>query len=881
MSATLPAEASPSRAQARGLTIRAKILAGFGGLILLMTLAMGITLYAMSNSERIAAQAIAQRQPAVHLLLRMSGELNLATALLNGYLLTGYQENEHEFLALQKSLQKNLRESKHLAALAGKDAQKKLAEVEKQLELLRQHGDTVIYLREHPEENYPGLSLARNTINGPANRFLGLNNILINADDLNLSLPDHRWFFYLLQELRYTWIQMMSNMRLFVTARGSGDLADFHTYLEQNGKILEELLALDMDIGFGELEEMAEIRADYVSKVPAVIELVQSKAWRADADFMRDEVRPVVEKLRQLLKGLADEQLDASIASGHALTQSLERVRFYSGAILLLAILGGLLIAISITRGIIPPIRRLVLAARQVADGDLNAEVFITSNDEVGQLGRSFNAMIDDLRAAALNEQQYTDELKALNQNLEKRVKLRTRELEHSEAKTRAILDNIGEGILTINAAGLVESLNPAAEQMFGYRKQEVIGINSALLLADEVTDGIADLDTYVDERDGVFRIRDSRQPVECLGKRADGSTFPMEFVVTSMDQGDNNLRICIVRDISARKQTEATLVEVQQQLVDAAHKSGMAEMATGVLHNIGNILNSVNLASEEIARIAGSSKVKGLVKANDLLVAHREDLAEFITRDGKGSKLPEYYIKLGGILAREIADIASEARSLSEKTNMMKEVIATQQAYARAGFHSEKLALDELTEDAIKIQQASLHKCGVKIHRRYAEIPPCLGQKSKLLQVLTNLIKNAKEAMIDNDLHNKPKLLGIETGLVNPDRCFIAISDNGCGIDEDQLARIFSHGFTTKRDGHGFGLHSSANAMTEMKGSLKVASPGPQQGATFTLTLPVHGATRGIKPEGEDADNRPTERENRLPENTGNGIQHAYPDRR
>jgi C4-dicarboxylate-specific signal transduction histidine kinase len=266
-----------------------------------------------------------------------------------------------------------------------------------------------------------------------------------------------------------------------------------------------------------------------------------------------------------------------------------------------------------------------------------------------------------------------------------------------------------------------------------------------------------------------------------------------------------------------------------------------MADMATGVLHNIGNILNSVNLAGEQIHRVTSNSKISGFIKANELLENHKDNLAEFFTNDDRGKRLPAYYLKMGKVLVGEMADIKIETDELISKTTMMKEVISTQQAYAHSGFHSEQLEIHELTEDAFKIQVASLEKWGVKLHKHYRETPPCLGQKSKLLQVLTNLIKNAKEAMNNNDEFNKPKELTIETGVLDDNFAYIKITDNGCGISSKQLSKIFNHGFTTKEEGHGFGLHTSANAMTEMRGTLKVNSAGVEKGASFTITIPIY----------------------------------------
>ena len=257
-----------------------------------------------------------------------------------------------------------------------------------------------------------------------------------------------------------------------------------------------------------------------------------------------------------------------------------------------------------------------------------------------------------------------------------------------------------------------------------------------------------------------------------------------------------------------------------------------------------GNNRNQKLEAEGYIVREHGGAFLKSIPQqVGSLSLQHQENMGEFLTQDARGQKLPEYFIKMGKVLNDEINTIKKESKELNAKTTMMKEVISTQQAYAKSGFHSEQLNLPELIKDALKIQEASLKKWGVKLSTHYADTPACMGQKSKLLQVITNLIKNAKEAMNDNDQFNKPKEMIIETGMTNDQAIYLKIKDNGCGIDSEQLTKIFNHGFTTKETGHGFGLHTCANAMTEMKGKLVVDSEGVQKGACFTVTLPVSKA--------------------------------------
>jgi PAS domain S-box-containing protein len=826
------------------LSLRQKIHIGFGGIILLMLVSMGITLFKLADVEQIADSAIAQRQPAAALFQRLDQDLNLATTLLNGYLLTGREDLKEEYAIVEQDLVGNFANIKDLALFKqGEISAQDMQRAEHLMTNFKDYAMWLFKLRDDDRQNYPGMTLAQETIQPHAVTFLSTLNLLLNSEDLALSNPEMLEARDTLNELRYIWVQMMSSLRLFLTDRSETHLENFENFSTHAAVLLIKLDFMDQEIGFGELEDMATARVNFLDSIPPVLEIYRSDSWRADAHMMKTEVQPLVEELRGIFESIADYQLNAATEGGTELTDALSQIRVSTIVILIVGLLLGSLLASRIINSILPPIRSLMHAAEQIAQGDLNAEVMVTTGDEVGQMGNSFNAMVNDLRAAALKEQQYFDELKTLNHELEDRVQARTEELARSETKIRAVLDNIGEGILVIDNDGKVESLNPAAETIFGLGSETAIGMNSALLLSGNEIDNIAELNEFDDKNDGLFHSEGDHQPREYVGQRADGSTFPMEFVVTSMSLGDEHMRVCIVRDITSRKETEATLAEAQQSLVDAAHKSGMADMATGVLHNIGNILNSVNLAGEEIHRIASGSKVNGLLKANELLSQHQDNLGEFLINDAKGQKLPGYYLKMGPVLEGEVAEIKAEAKSLLEKTTMMKEVISTQQAYAKSGFHNEELNLPELVEDALKIQDASLHKWGVKLHKQFNDTPICVGQKSKLLQVVTNLIKNAKEAMSGNDDFNKPKELSIETGVFNEHFAFIRVKDNGCGISEEQLAKIFNHGFTTKKQGHGFGLHTSANAMTEMKGSLKVDSDGVQQGASFTLSVPIRKA--------------------------------------
>lgn len=832
----------------QGFTLYRKIITGFSGLMLLMTICIVITLFKLTTVEKSAISVIEQQQPTTILILSLSENLNLAISLLNEYLISGNEQDIAKYQLIYHKLYAYLDKMKKVAEQDNNNniSSESIEKLSSLLDEIGKHGSTLILLVSSLSANYPGLKVANEELNPLALEFIGLVSEILEKNDIDASPEKTKEAREQLYIVRYTWTQMLNAFRLYFRQKtnelnlSSNDLENFNNYSELNGRTLKYLQEMNIDIGFDALDTLTEIRTRFIKIMREVVEIKRSGQWRADVILMRTKVNPLAKKMRSLLLELVDEQVKATNSSGNALTSSLQQIRTYTTLLLAFALGIGLLLSITITKSILPPIRKLMEAARHVANGDLSAKVHVTTKDEIGLLGGSFNAMVDGLREAELEKQKHTSKLETLNAKLEDRVTSRTIELERSEARIRAIFDNVGEGIIVINDKGYIDSINPTAQRIFCVDRKEVIGIHVIFLLADKVYDHLTKCVDYDDEKHGPFKTSNSKHAIELEGKRMDGSTFPMEMIVTSMALGKNKMRTCIVRDITPRKQAENRLAEAQKSIVDAAHKSGMAEMATGVLHNIGNILNSVSVSVEEVSRIARNSKVQGLIKANSMLLDNMDNIGEFLSNDSKGKKLAEYYMKIGEIINNELNYIIDESKSLSEKTTMMKEVITTQQAYATAGIFTEEFQVAPLIEDALKVQEASLQKWGVDVIKHIAKTPNVAAQRSQLLQVITNLIKNAKEATAENDNQNRHKEIVIEIDSYNEKTVFVSVYDNGCGIHENNLANIFNHGFTTKENGHGFGLHTSANSMTEMGGSLTASSDGPQLGACFTVSIPI-----------------------------------------
>jgi len=295
--------------------------------------------------------------------------------------------------------------------------------------------------------------------------------------------------------------------------------------------------------------------------------------------------------------------------------------------------------------------------------------------------------------------------------------------------------------------------------------------------------------------------------------------------------------RIWAFRDITERKRAEAELAKVHQELVEASRLAGMAEVATGVLHNVGNVLNSVNVSATIIADRLQRSEAGNIAKLAALFAQHQADLAAFLTADPRGRLVPGYLDTLAAALVTERASVFAELDQLRKNIDHIKEIVAVQQSYARSSGLIESVAVGEIVEDALRINAGSFLSHGIETVRDFQVLPEVSTDKHKVMEILINLVRNAKYACDDSGRPDKRITLRTRS---DGHRFTIAVIDNGVGIPAENLTRIFNHGFTTRKNGHGFGLHSGALAAKELGGSLGVQSAGPGLGATFTLELPV-----------------------------------------
>jgi signal transduction histidine kinase len=413
----------------------------------------------------------------------------------------------------------------------------------------------------------------------------------------------------------------------------------------------------------------------------------------------------------------------------------------------------------------------------------------------------------------------------------ERSLEISSRELLEANSEVRAILLAIPDVVFRLDRAGTIVSVKAGAggetpqHQFLGRRIQDC--------WLKDVADGFPEV---------LQRVIDKKSRV----------SFEHSIVVDGMESyyevrlvpllGDQV--VVIARNITKRKRAEAKLEQLHKQLTDASRRAGMAEIANNVLHNVGNVLNSVNVSAGIIGSRMRESKALGLAKAVQLINEHAADLGAFFTRDIKGRTLPGYLNKLVAALADENQAVATEIESLTRSIDHIKEIVATQQSYSGTTSLAVPVQIEDMMEDALRMNVASMARHQITVRKEYSAVPLLLLDKHLVLQILINLISNAKNAM--DGVPDQPHQITLRTqvaGLAEGARLRIQVEDNGEGIAPENLTRMFAHGFSTRKNGHGFGLHSCVLAAKEMAGTITAHSDGSGKGAVFTLELPLNPA--------------------------------------
>ena len=565
----------------------------------------------------------------------------------------------------------------------------------------------------------------------------------------------------------------------------------------------------------------------------AVRDELEIKATRLNSGFRIDGNRILLAQ-PVMLEGKREGTLYL-LADLQAMTSQL--LKLYGG-IFALVLAASLFLAFLLSRQflrfITNPILRLAGTTRTIADHkDYSVRAEKVCGDEVGILTDAFNQMLAQIQSQDNALQGAQRELREQVNALQREIGERQR-AEAAHDRLTAILEATPDIVISADPNGSALYLNSAGRQILGLGQEK------------DIT-GLKTLDFHPDwAREIILRegLPTAVQNGSWAGETAiltsaDRVVYVSQVLIAHKNsEGEPEYFSSVMRDMSERRQAEEALRYSQQKLLETSRLAGMAEVATGVLHNVGNVLNSVNVSAGLVVEKLRRSKVSKLGKAAALLTERNGDLGDYLANDPSGQKLPGYLTKLSQYLVEENTQLLSEVDLLARNIEHIKEVVAVQQSYAKVSGVFENLQAAELVEDSIAMNIGAFERHGVTLERRFSPSPAVRVDRHRVLQILINLLRNAKYAL--DDVQRIDKRITVSIAPVGEKSVHVVVKDNGIGISPENLALVFSHGFTTRENGHGFGLHSGALAAQEMGGSLRAESLGVRRGATFTLELPV-----------------------------------------
>ncbi len=391
------------------------------------------------------------------------------------------------------------------------------------------------------------------------------------------------------------------------------------------------------------------------------------------------------------------------------------------------------------------------------------------------------------------------------------------------------IFNSSNDGILVYDYSGLklVDANNKLCE-LYGYERNEILGMSLTRFCGSEFPYTEAKAEEWIAKT-----LSEGIQVFSWRAKKKNGDYFWIEISLKSCMIGDVHRILVVIRDMTERKKFE-------QQLIEVSRLAGMSEIATGVLHNVGNILNSVNISANMLLKRMKNSSLRSFFKGAEMITEHLDDFPKFVSENEKGKLLPRYFVEVSKSLEKEYQLNLDETEGLLGNLENIVSIVNIQLS-PKGGFDViEDVLVGDLILETLRVCFNEITHHNIKVEHNYTNNLFVRTDKWKVFQILANLIKNAIGALSDNSLH-KHKILRFEVRVVDRALVQIAVVDNGVGIAPEHLGKIFQYGFTTKKDGHGFGLHTSVIAAKQIGGDLTVKSEGLGQGASFTLQIPLH----------------------------------------
>jgi len=429
------------------------------------------------------------------------------------------------------------------------------------------------------------------------------------------------------------------------------------------------------------------------------------------------------------------------------------------------------------------------------------------------------------------------DFLKVINQSYEHyerdhilnqhSLKISSKELAEKEKRIRSIIDAASDGIIVTGSHGRIETCNRAVLDLFLRSENEIISYQ----ITDFLKLGVKDKEKLSLEKllEGI--ALDS----EFFVQRVDGKEVPLDIKISQSLISNEIVYVMVLRDVTRKKWREHEILKLHEELIIASRFAGMGEVANLLLHNMGNILNSVKISINILIEKNKEHRIDELSQIVALLRNNFDNLENFLKKDSVGKLIPEYLTEYLINITEESKFISTELASLNNRIEHITDIILTQQSFGTTTTITEEVNVNKLLDEALKL--TFIEKLKLHVIREYGTIYTIKSDRVKIIQIFVNIIKNAAESIMGFESLNM--LLRLKTYAINEDLLGIEISDTGNGIPPENLSKLFAMGYTTKKEGHGLGLHSCALLIQNIGGHIRVESKGKGKGATFFLTFP------------------------------------------
>ena len=482
------------------------------------------------------------------------------------------------------------------------------------------------------------------------------------------------------------------------------------------------------------------------------------------------------------------------------------------------------------------PVLNLIQQVQAIDLSNLpHEQVSESGPQETVQLATAFNQVLKNLQETTVSREALNEKNVALLQaNLEREELMQQLSLQKETLDRFAI-------VVETDARGVITYANDRFCEISGYSREEILGHTHRL-----VNSGFHSKSFYTNLWQTIRAGRVWQGEIQNRAK--DGSLYWVDTtIVPFLDKSKKPLKYMAVRVlITDRKLAEAERERLNQELQKASRQAGMAEIATGVLHNVGNVLNSVNVGIGLLQQRYQDTGLGSLQRAAAMIQQHENDLGRFLTQDTRGKHFTKFFTTTVAQLARQRELQAEELDALADNIHHIEQIISSQQSHAKLIGVIERTNMSVIVQQSLAAVEGDLRQDGITLRRDFAAPAEMETDPHRVMQVIVNLVSNARDAILQQNGPTREIVVAI--AYPRADRVTVQVTDSGIGIAEQHLQLIFNHGFTTRSRGHGFGLHDCALAAQQLGGQLHAESAGIGQGATFTFELPLRtpAATKG-----------------------------------